>query len=138
MVRSAFFDKKIIQIIDQVIDEKGEVKNSASKELQEIRILIQSKYRQIERAYQTASKELAAKGYLTETQETIRNGRRVFSVFAEYKRSIAGIIHDESDTGKTTYVEPEQVIFLNNQLSELEREEKREIRKIFVKIHCVV
>lgn len=134
IVRSAFFDRKIIQLIDQVIDEKGAVKSNSSKELAEIRQAIHSKNRQIERAYQTAYKELSAKGYLTDTEETIRNGRRVFAVFAEHKRGVSGIIHDESDTGKTTYIEPELVIFLNNQLSELERDEQREIRKILIQL----
>ncbi len=134
IVRSAFFDRKIIQLVDQVIDEKGAVKSNSSKELAEIRQAIHSKNRQIERAYQIAYKELSAKGYLTDTEETIRNGRRVFAVFAEHKRGVSGIIHDESDTGKTTYIEPELVIFLNNQLSELERDEQREIRKILIQL----
>lgn len=134
IIKMAFFDKKIIAIIQQVFDEKSEIKSSASKELQEIRSLKQSKYHQIERAYKSALQELSAKGYLTDSEETVRNGRRVFSVHAEYKRSFSGIIHDLSDTGKTVFMEPEQVVHYNNQLAEIEREEAHEIRKILKKL----
>ena len=134
IVRSTFFDQKIIQLIDQVIDEKGSVKPNASATLMEIKQGIQATNKQIDRVYQTTYKELSNKGFLTDTEETIRNGRRVFSIFSEHKRAIHGIIHDESETGKTTYIEPEQVIFLNNQLSELYRDEQREIRKILIQL----
>jgi DNA mismatch repair protein MutS2 len=74
--------------------------------------------------------DFRAKGWLAESGESIRNGRRVLSVPSEHKRKIRGIIHDESDTGRTVFIEPDVVIEINNDIFDLEHDEKREIFRI--------
>ena len=71
---------------------------------------------------------------LADTEETIRDGRRVLSVKSEYKRSIKGLITDESDNGNITYIEPNETVFLNNELTELYLDERKEIYKILIDI----
>ena len=78
---------------------------------------------------------MKSRSLLTDTVEAYRNGRRVFSLPVENKRKIRGIIHDESATGKTVYIEPEQIIELNNDLFDLEtRISRNEIYLILKKI----
>lgn len=119
-----------LQRINQVLDDQGKIKNNASEQLVKIRKNISSKKTELERAFDQIAGQYKVKGLLSDSGESYRNGRRVLSVPAEYKRQIPGIIHDESDTGKTVYIEPESVILLNNDLFELEHEEVREIYKI--------
>ncbi|MBK8847953.1 MAG: DNA mismatch repair protein MutS [Bacteroidetes bacterium] len=69
-------------------------------------------------------------GYTSETEESMRNGRRVIAIYVEYKRIIPGIIHDTSTTGKTVYLEAEQLIPINNAITGLEEEERHEIQRI--------
>ncbi len=70
--------------------------------------------------------KLNKQGYLAEIEESFMNGRRVLAVFAEQKRTVKGILHGESESRKTAFVEPEETIDLNNQVSELENEEREE------------
>ncbi|HUM53559.1 MAG TPA: Smr/MutS family protein, partial [Chitinophagales bacterium] len=69
-----------------------------------------------------------------DTEETIRDGRRVLAVKAEYKRSIKGLIVDESDNGNITFIEPNETVFLNNELIELHLDERKEIHKILIEL----
>ncbi len=123
-----------LQQINQVLDEQGKVKNNASEDLVKIRRAIAAKKSELERAFDQIAAQYKSKGLLSESSESYRNGRRVLSVPAEHKRKIPGIIHDESETGKTVYIEPEPVILLNNDLFELQHEELREIVRIVKKL----
>jgi DNA mismatch repair protein MutS2 len=69
-------------------------------------------------------------GFLADTVESIRNGRRVLCVTAEHKRQIRGIIHDESTTGRTVFIEPELIVEINNNIVELEAEYKKEVYRL--------
>lgn len=129
-ILDAGYNPTFLQRINQVLDDQGKVKNNASEQLVRIRKAISSKKSELERAFDQLAGHYKTKGLLAESPESYRNGRRVLSVPAEYKRQIPGIIHDESDTGKTVYIEPEPLILLNNDLFELEHEEVREIVKI--------
>lgn len=122
--------KEIIQKIDSIIDENGQIKNNASKELISIRRHLNGKHSELQKVFGKIAQSLKKKGVLAEAVESIRNNRRVLSVQAENKRTINGIIHDESDSGKTSYIEPQETVLLNNEVFELERAEKREIYKI--------
>jgi DNA mismatch repair protein MutS2 len=124
------YEKLIINRIKGVIDDEGKIRNSASKELSLIRNQILLKYREIESRFKSLMSEYRKRGWLTDEGETIRNGRRVVSLQAEYKRSVKGIITDESPSGKITFIEPEETLQLNNELFELQQEEKREIYRI--------
>ncbi len=134
-ILQAAYKPTYLQRINQVLDDQGKVKNNASELLVKIRKNIVSKKSELESAFNQIAGQYKLKGLLSESGESYRNGRRVLSVPAEYKRQIPGIIHDESDTGKTVYIEPQPVILLNNDLFELEHEEVREIYKI-IQILC--
>ena len=74
--------------------------------------------------------KLNKQGYLAEIEESFMNGRRVLAVFAEQKRTVKGILHSESESRKTAFVEPEETIDLNNQVGELENDERKEVYRI--------
>lgn len=130
IIQSFKYEATIALKIDLIIDETATVRSNASKELERIRKDKISKSRELDNAFRKIATQLKLAGFTTDTAESIRNGRRVVSVYAENKRQIKGIIHDESESGKTVYIEPEETVFLNNELFELERAEKREIYKI--------
>ncbi len=128
-------DKRLSELVSKIFDEEGKVRPDASPELASIYKKIRAKEREIASLFADRLKVLKKNGYLTENNETIKNGRRVLSVAAENKRRVGGIIHDESASGKTVYIEPEELVFSNNQLFELELKKKQEIYKI-IKVLC--
>ena len=116
--------------IEAVIDAEGTIRSDASEELSRIRRLLGSKQREVDKAFRAVIEKYRRAGYLSDTVESFRNGRRVLAVAAEHKRQIRGIIHDESATGKTAYLEPDEVIGINNDIFDLQQEERREIYRI--------
>jgi DNA mismatch repair protein MutS2 len=130
IIRAMTFDEGLIRAISTVFDDKGEIRPDASPELSRIRRETQQKIREIDQRFRQIIQDYRSKGWLSDTPESFRNNRRVLSVPAEHKRKIRGIIHDESDTGRTAFIEPEPVVELNNDLFDLEQDEKREIFKI--------
>ncbi|RMD75740.1 MAG: endonuclease MutS2 [Bacteroidetes bacterium] len=120
------WDDSLIEAIGQVLDEEGHIRPDASPELARIHRAIIAKTNELDRQFRIVVQQLRQKGWLTDNVESIRNGRRVLSVPAEHKRKIRGIIHDESTTGKTAYIEPEAVIEINNDIFDLQIEERRE------------
>jgi len=123
-------DAELLQEIDRVLDDRGEVRPDASPELLKISKAIRSKERELEKIFDEAVKKYNSLGYLAETTEGLRNGRRVLTVSAENKRRIDGVIHDESATGKTVYLEPAEVMMTNNEIFNLYTEQKQEIYKV--------
>ena len=117
-------------IIPKVINEEGEVRENASPELSKIYKSIRLKEQNVQTEFNSILTKYKQQGMLTQSGESFRNGRRVLSIPAEFKRKIKGIIHDESGTGKTTFIEPESVVYLNNEIMELELEKRKEIYKI--------
>ena len=130
IVRPLHFDDDLIKAIMSVFDEKGEIRPDASPDLMRIRKETVNKLRELDSRFRQLVGEYRQKGWLAESGESFRNGRRVLAVPAEYKRKIRGIIHDESDTGKTAFIEPDPIIEINNDIFDLEIEERREIFKI--------
>jgi DNA mismatch repair protein MutS2 len=120
----------LFESVKRIIDEEGQVKKDASPELSRIRRLQLSKQVELQREFDRIVGNYKAQAMLTENAESYRNGRRVLSVPSEYKRRIPGIIHDESSTGRTTFIEPQGVISINNDLFDLEMEERKEIYKL--------
>ena len=119
--------------IDRIINKYGEVKDTASPQLAEIRRAILSAQSSISKTLNAILKQAQASGIVEkDASPTIRDGRLVIPVSAMNKRKIQGIIHDESATGKTAFVEPTAVVEVNNRLRELENEERREIIRILV------
>jgi len=130
IIRPIQFNEDLLKAIERVIDEEGNIRPDASAELQKIRRHIQSKYREMDRQFKHIIEEYRKKGWLSDNIESFRNARRVLSVPSEHKRKIRGIIHDESSTGRTAFIEPEGVIEINNDIFDLQQEEKREIYRI--------
>ncbi len=124
----------IVDIINEVLDQDGEIKATASSDLVKITRAIRSKQLEINKVFDGIVTEFKGRGLLSETVETYRNGRRVLTLPVENKRKIRGIIHDESSTGRTVYIEPERIIELNNDLFDLELRYRKEIYKILRKL----
>lgn len=130
IVRPLSFDEGLIKAIMAVFNEKGEIRPDASPELMRIRREIQQRLRDLDVRFRQIVQEYRSKGWLADPPESFRNHRRVLGVAAEHKRKIKGILHDESDTGRTAFIEPEAVVEINNDLFDLENEERREIFNI--------
>lgn len=124
------FKSELAESINRIFDVNGEVKPDASPDLVRIRKSIHHKNQELEQEFRRLLQKFRQSNLLTESEETMRNGRRVFSVPVEYKRRISGIIHDESATGKTVYIEPDELIHINNEIFSLLIEERKEIYKI--------
>ncbi|HRP88656.1 MAG TPA: DNA mismatch repair protein MutS [Edaphocola sp.] len=124
------YHKEINKTIGEKIDELGIVRDSASQELLKIRHDIDKKRAHLRKVFESIVRKLGKQGYLADISESFNNGRRTVAVVAEQKRIVKGIMHGESETGKTVFIEPEETIELNNDLSSLEREESREIYRI--------
>ncbi|MFP3860511.1 MAG: endonuclease MutS2 [Bacteroidales bacterium] len=121
--------------IDRILTPKGEIKNSASKELKHIREAILQKESQISGKINRILEKAKSKGIVKEeTQLSIRHGRTVIPVDAGNKRKINGLIQDESASGQTVYIEPSEIVELNNAIRELYYSEKREIIKILTNL----
>jgi DNA mismatch repair protein MutS2 len=116
--------------LEKILDKDGEIKPDASPALLKITRSITRKSHEINQSFNKVSQVYRQKGWLSETLESYRNGRRVLSAPAEYKRKIRGIIHDESASGKTVYIEPEELIGLNNDYFDLESDYRREVYQI--------
>jgi DNA mismatch repair protein MutS2 len=119
-----------LALINDVIDETGNVKDTASAELQSIRSALYRKRNELRRAFERIIGKLNKSGYLADIEESFMNGRRVVAVFAEQKRTVKGILHGESDSRKTAFIEPEETIELNNDVYELEGAERKEVYRI--------
>ncbi|MEP7377658.1 MAG: MutS2/Smr-associated SH3 domain-containing protein [Chitinophagaceae bacterium] len=130
VINDTYYEKAIIVMIDDVLDESGQVKDNASNELKDIRLNLYRKRNELRRMFDKIVSKLNKQGYLAEIEESFMNGRRVLAVFAEQKRTVKGILHSESESRKTAFVEPEETIDLNNQVSELENEERKEVYRI--------
>jgi DNA mismatch repair protein MutS2 len=129
-ISGTYFEKAIPQMINDVIDDNGNVKDNASNELQSIRMNLYRKRTELRRMFEKIVGKLNKQGYLAEIEESFMNGRRVVAVFAEQKRTVKGILHGESDSRRTAFIEPEETIELNNQLYELENAERKEVYRI--------
>jgi len=125
-----YYEKKIVELINEVLDEFGQVKDKASPELSNIRMGLFRKRNELRKLFDKIAAKLNKQGYLAEIEESFMNGRRVLAVFAEQKRNIKGILHGESDSRKTAFVEPEETVEYNNRIYELENEERKEVFRI--------
>ena len=130
VIANTYYEKAIIQLIDEVLDESGQVKDNASEDLKNIRLSLYRKRNELRRMFEKIVARLNKQGYLAEIEESFMSGRRVVAVFAEQKRTVKGILHGESDSRKTAFVEPEETIELNNQVHELENDERKEVYRI--------
>ena len=121
----------VVESIDRIIDRHGTIRDNASARLREIRSEIASKTIQVSKRLNAILKQAQSDGIVdADTSVSVRNGRGVIPVSTYDKRRIKGLIHDQSASGKTVFIEPEEIVEINNNIVELEYEEKREIVKI--------
>ncbi len=130
VIKDSYYEKTIIEMIDEVIDEQGNVKDNASPDLQKIRMNLYRKRNELRRMFEKVISKLAKAGYTADIDESFSNGRRVVAVFSEHKRQVKGILHGESDSRKTSFIEPEETIDLNNTVFALENDEQKEVQRI--------
>lgn len=130
VIEHTHYEKKILQLIDEVLDENGVVRDNASEELARIRMSLYRKRAELRRVFDRILSKLNKAGYVADIEEAFLNGRRVVALFAEHKRQVKGILHGESDTRRTSFVEPEETIVLNNDIYTLENDENREVYRI--------
>lgn len=123
-------NKQIIEEIDRIVDFDATIKNSASKELQKIRKDLSEKRRESDTKFYRYLAELRKQGFLRESEESFFNGRRTLAVLVEHKSEVSGFVHSKSETGKTIFIEPGATISINNDVAELEIDERREINRI--------
>ena len=129
----------LIKKIDGVLDKFGHVKDSASAELQRIRRELASTEGSIGRVLNGILRAAQAEGTVAaDVTPTMRDGRLVIPVAPALKRKLKGIVHDESATGKTVFIEPQEVVEANNRVRELEAEERREIIRILKELTDIV
>ena len=122
---------QLVGRIDTILDKFGKVKDSASPELQTIRREMTITMSNISRNLQSILRAAQSEGVVEkDVTPTMRDGRLMIPVAPAFKRKIKGIVHDESASGKTVFIEPESVVEANNRIRELEGEEKREIIRI--------
>ena len=122
---------EIVQRIDAIVDRFGNVKDNASPGLLEIRRAVREREGQAAKRLQAVLSAAKSAGIVdADAQISIREGKAVIPVAAANKRKLQGFIHDESATGRTFYVEPVEVVEINNELRELEYAERREIVRI--------
>ena len=125
----------IITTIDRILDRYGKMRDNASPELARLRKEISASQGSVSRALNAILRQAQAEGILDkDAAPTMREGRLVLPVPPAYKRKIGGIVHDESATGKTVFIEPQQVVEANNRIRELEGEERRERMRILMAI----
>jgi len=123
-------EKVILKHIDRVIDAKGHIRPNASRELMDITGGITKAEQEARRKIDQVFKNASLNGWTADGSLTIRDGRLCIPLLAENKRKLKGFIHDESSSGQTVYMEPEEVFTLNNRIRDLEFERRREIIKI--------
>ncbi|WP_455628308.1 endonuclease MutS2 [Parabacteroides chinchillae] len=122
---------QLIGKIDSILDKFGKVKDNASPTLAQIRKDITSTMSGISRSLQSILRSAQSEGVVDkDVTPTMRDGRLMIPVAPAFKRKIKGIVHDESASGKTVFIEPEVVVEANNRIRELEGDEKREIIRI--------
>lgn len=138
ILENTHFEKNIVSEIENVFDDTGLVRSSASPELARIRKVLQRSRAEADRVYNSVINKYRKEGWITDSEESTRNGRRVISIFAEQKRALKGVVHDISATGKTAFLEPEEVVGINNTVFNLEQEERMEILRILKELTAVL
>lgn len=130
---------ELVDAISQVVDQQGQVRDSASKELASIRKEKIQVKQTIQKKFDSLWRKAQAAGLIDqETPSSMRDGRMVIPITASFKRRFKGVIHDESRSGKTVFIEPEELVSENTRLFVLEQEERREIVRLLVELTCAV
>ncbi|GIN86822.1 endonuclease MutS2 [Heyndrickxia sporothermodurans] len=124
--------------IKNAIDENGEILDGASEVLRQIRQKLRSNESRIREKLESLIRSRNAAKMLSDAIVTIRNDRYVIPVKQEYRSNYGGIVHDQSASGQTLFIEPQSVVDLNNQLRELHMKEQQEIERILSELSAEV
>jgi len=125
----------VMNLIDRIVDKFGRIKDNASPKLSEIRRELAKTEGSISRTLYGILRSAQSEGLVDkDVAPTMRDGRLVIPVAPGLKRHIRGIVHDESASGKTVFIEPEEAVEANNHIRELEADEKREILRILTEV----
>lgn len=132
--KNIFIDYSLINQIDKILDPDGNIKPSASPALRKIHSQVKKAENNIFKSSNDIFLKAKDKGLLADTELGIKNGRVVLPVLSEHKRKIHGVLIDQSGTGKVSYIEPIEIVNLNNDLSELLIKKRQEIVRILKNI----
>ena len=121
---------EVCKAIEKVLDNEGNVKDNASPDLHRIRKEISTKKRESDKRFYQYVAQLRKEGYLRDNEESFFNGRRTLAVLVEHKAEVPGFVHGKSESGKTIFIEPGHTIGINNDIAELQIDERREVNRI--------
>jgi DNA mismatch repair protein MutS2 len=124
----------ILRSIVRILDDKGQIRDQASPTLAQIALQTSETEQEVRKKIAQIFRYAQGQGWTADGQMTVRDGRLCIPILAENKRKIKGYIHDESSSGQTVYLEPEEVFQLNNQLRDLAFERRREIMRILIEL----
>ena len=128
-------DRNLLAALDKVVDDDGQVRDDASPLLRQIRQELIARQGQLRKQLATVLRHAKSEGWIpSDSEPTIRGGRLVLPVIAEHKRRVRGLIHDESASGQTVYIEPTEVFELNNDIKDLENAYQRELIRILTSL----
>ncbi|MES2689102.1 MAG: endonuclease MutS2, partial [Bacteroidota bacterium] len=128
------YNQQIVKYIERILDNEGVLKPNASPELAKISAKILDREKEVRRRMGQIFEKAQGQGWLSGTGITVRDGRLVLPVLSEYKRQISGLVHDESATGQTVFIEPAEIFETNNIIRELQLQYKRERERILTEI----
>src|SRR5690625_2001028 len=130
LIKDTIYEKEIVQAIHPIIDDIGQIKDRASRNLSQIRTELQHSRIESRKQFDQTIRKYAKAGYIADIAENFLNGRRTIGIQAKYKRIVKEIIHGVSDSNKIIFIEPESLIPIQNRIYELEIQEKKEIQAI--------
>lgn len=138
LCQNIYSNKDIEDKIYSIIISEEEISDDASPELKRIRRAIQIKNSAIKNKINSIVNSSTTQKYLQESIVTMRNDRYVVPVKKEYRSMIKGIMHDQSSTGSTIYIEPIAIVEMNNEVSNLKIEEKKEVERILLELSLMI
>ncbi|MEO5910852.1 MAG: endonuclease MutS2 [Pelobium sp.] len=127
-------EKNILRHIEAVIDVKGKIKPNASRLLSDITTAIAKAEQEARKKIDQIYKNAQQNNWVADGSLTVRDGRVCIPILAENKRKLKGFVHDESASGQTVFIEPEEVFSLNNKIRDLEFDKRREIIRILTEL----
>lgn len=122
--------KELEKTLQNVFTENGDLRSDASPKLQSIHRRLNNKRNDLRTTINRVMSRISKEGKASDEGPTIRSGRMVIPVLAEYKRKVQGFVHDVSSSGQTVYIEPVEALNINNEIRQLESEEQGEIERI--------
>jgi DNA mismatch repair protein MutS2 len=142
LVQDVDSNQELVDEIYRIVDEEFFVRNNASPELSRLRKQISEKKRESDRRFYNYIADLRKTGMLRENEEGFFNGRRTLALVSDFKSQVKGLVHSKSESGKTIFMEPAVTMDLNNDIAELQIDERREVNKILrelcsmIRPHC--